>query len=270
MAREYSLAYLTAYQCNPAQAIRVAAKAGYAWVGLRPWPVAPGAASQDLLDNPVARRETLEAMRDTGVRIFDVEIVRIGEDFDARAWGNRFDAVAPLGARAVLVAGDDSDEARLSASYAQLCEAMAPFGLTANLEFMPWTAVPDAAAAMRIVRGAGAPANAGVLIDALHFGRSRTTLDDIRAIPRAWLQYAQICDAAVGLHFTRDEMIRTARGECLLPGEGSIDLPGLAASLPPELPVSIEVVNLARQSATTPLEWASQCLTASRALFDVC
>lgn len=269
MAREYSLAYLTAYQCSPAEAIRVAAKTGYAWVGLRPWPVAPGAASQDLLDNPVAMRETLAAMRDTGVRVFDVEIVRIGEDFDARAWGDRFDAAAPLGARAVLVAGDDRDEIRLSASYAQLCEAMAPFGLTANLEFMPWTAVPDAATAMRIVRGAGAPANAGVLIDALHFGRSRTTLDDIRAIPREWLQYAQVCDAASGLHFTHDEMIRTARGERLLPGEGNIDLRGLAACLPPELPVSVEIVNLARQAAVTPLEWASGCLAAGRAVFDM-
>lgn len=269
MLREYSLAYLTAYQCTPADAIRVAAKAGYAWVGLRPWPVAPGAAYQDLLENPVAMRETLAAMRDTGIRVFDVEIVRIGEDFDARAWGDRFDAAAPLGARAVLVAGDDRNETRLSASYAQLCETMGPFGLTANLEFMPWTAVPDAATAMRIVRDAGAPANASILIDALHFGRSRTTLDDIRAIPRQWLQYAKVCDASSGLHFTPEEMIQTARGERLLPGEGDIDLYGLGRCLPPDLPVSIEIVNLARQTAVTPLEWASVCLASGRAVFDL-
>lgn len=42
-----------------------------------------------------------------------------------------------------------------------------------------------AQAALRIVAGAGRPSNAGILVDALHVARSGTTLDDLRAIPRA-------------------------------------------------------------------------------------
>jgi sugar phosphate isomerase/epimerase len=138
------------------------------------------------------------------------------------------EAGAALAAKAVLVAGDDTDVARLTDSYARLCEAMAAFGMSADLEFMPWTAVPDAKAALRIVDGAGRPGNAGILVDALHVSRSGTTLDDLRAIPRALLHYAQICDAPtreqIGRPFTVEEMIHTARCERLLPGEGGIDL----------------------------------------------
>jgi sugar phosphate isomerase/epimerase len=108
------------------------------------------------------------------------------------------------------------------------------------------------------------PSNAGILVDALHFGRSTTTLDDIRAIPRELLHYAQICDAEAGTHFSTEDMIHTARCERLLPGDGTIDLHGLMSALPPDLPMSVEVVNLPREANTPPSDWAAECLAASR------
>lgn len=264
MTRLYSLAYLGAHRCSPAEAIAVAAAEGYQHVGLRLWPNAPGAAQQYLLGYPEALRETVAAQRDTGVGVLDLEIIRIDAGFDPHTWDALYDAGAALQARAILVAGDDRDEARLIESYARLCEVMAPYGLTADLEFMPWTGVPDAKAALRVVREAGQPANAGILVDALHFGRSHTTPDDIRAIPRALLHYAQICDAEAGTHFTHEEMIHTARCERLLPGEGSIDLAGLFDALPADLPISVEVIHLEREKTTGVHEWAARCLAASR------
>lgn len=264
MSRPYSLAYLTAHRCTPAEAVRVAARNGYPFVGLRPWANGPGAPCQALLGAPAALRETLAAVKDTGVGVFDLEIVRIGAQFDAHTWDALFDAGAALGARAVLVAGDDPDESRLADSYARLCEVMAPFGLTADLEFMPWTEVKDARAALRVVGKAGRPANAGILVDALHFGRSHTTLDDIRAIPREWLHYAQICDGEAGTQFTTEQMIHSARCERLLPGEGTIDVRGLLAALPPDLPLSVEIVHHEREKTASPDEWAATCLAASR------
>ena len=264
MNRIYSLAYLSSHRCTPVQAIQVAAQAGYNFVGLRLWPNAPGAPQQHLLGQPEALREVLAAQRDTGVGVFDLEIIRIGEQFDPHSWDALYDAGAALKAKAILVAGDDSDEARLTANYAHLCEVMQPFGMTADLEFMPWTAVKDAQSALRIVQNAGSPANAGILVDALHFGRSTTTLEDIRAIPRTLLHYAQICDAQAGLNFTTEQMIHTARCERLLPGDGNIDLPALFAALPPDLPVSVEVVNFDREANTGVADWAAECLVKSR------
>jgi len=264
MNRIYSLAYLGAHRCTPVEAIRVAAAEGYQHVGLRLWPNAPGAAQQFLLGRPEAMRETLAAQRDTGVGVLDLEIIRIDKGFDPHTWDALYDAGAALQARAILVAGDDHNEARLAASYARLCEVMAPYGLTADLEFMPWTGVPDAKSALRVIRRAGQPDNAGILVDALHFGRSNTTLDDIRAIPRDLLHYAQICDAVPGTNFTIEQLIHTARCARLLPGEGGIDLHGLFGVLPADLPVSVEVIHLEREQTTGVHEWAALCLAASR------
>ena len=163
------------------------------------------------------------------------------------------------------MAADDTDRSRLCDHYARLCETVAPYGFTADLEFMPWTAVPDAASALQVLRQAGSPANAGILVDALHFGRSSTSLDDLRAIPLGWLHYAQVCDAEAGTHFSTEQMIHSARCERLLPGEGSIDLEGLLRTLPAQLPVSVEVVHMARENHLSPLDWARQCVQASRA-----
>jgi sugar phosphate isomerase/epimerase len=262
--RAYSLAYLTSHRCTPAGAIQIAAQTGYHYVGLRLWPNAPGAPQQHLLGQPDIMRETLAAQGDTGVGVFDLEIIRIGESFDPHAWDALYEAGAALKARAILVAADDTHEARLTANYARLCEVMAPYNLSADLEFMPWTAVPDAKSALRVVQNAGTPANAGILVDALHFGRSRTTLEDIRAIPASLLHYAQICDAQAGLHFNSQEMIHSARCERLPAGEGTIDLQGLFAVLPADLPISVEVVNFGREAHTNPQDWAAECLHKSR------
>jgi sugar phosphate isomerase/epimerase len=125
---------------------------------------------------------------------------------------------------------------------------------------MPWTAVRDANTAVRVINAAGNPVNAGILVDALHFGRSTTTLDDIRAIPRGLLHYAQICDAQAGLGFTTEQMIHTARCERLLAGEGNIDVKGLFAALPQDMPVSVEVVDLDRMAQLGQTQWARACL----------
>lgn len=268
MSRIYSLAYLTSHRCTPPVAVRIAATNGYAFVGLRLWPNAPGAQQQVLLGQPDVLRETVAAQKDAGVGIFDLEIIRIGADFDPHTWDALYDAGAALKAKAILVAGDDTDEVRLTDNYARLCDVMLPCGMTADLEFMPWTAVPDAKAALRVIRNAGSPANAGILVDALHFGRSGTTLDDIRAIPRELLHYAQICDAQAGTHFSTAELIHTARCERLLPGDGNIDLKGLFAALPADLPISVEVINLAREATANPADWAATCLDASRPYTD--
>ncbi|MDH5339419.1 MAG: sugar phosphate isomerase/epimerase [Rubrivivax sp.] len=268
MPRSYSLAYLTANSLTPPQAVRLAAELGYAHVGLRLQPNAAGAPQQFLIGQPEVLRETLAAQRDSGVGVFDIEIIRIGADFDPAAQGPLLEAGQALGARAVLVAGDDADEVRLAESFARLCERLAPFGLSADLEFMPWTAVPDARTALRVVQAAGRPSNAGILVDALHFGRSRTTLDDIRALPRELLHYAQMGDASRGTHFSTEAMLHTARSERLLPGEGQIDLAGLFGALPQDLPISVEVVSETRMAQLGPREWARQALAASRAIVE--
>lgn len=261
----YSLAYLTSTPLAAPEAVTLAHRLGYGAVGLRALPASPGGEVNALLDDPAAVRETRARMADTGVSVFDVEIIRLGPDFRVAEVAPFLDLCGQLSARAVLVAGDDPDQARLTQSFADFCVAARSYGLTADLEFMPWTKVPDASSALRIVTQAGQP-NGGVLVDALHWARSTSTLDDIAAIPRHLLHYAQMCDAPAEIPATDEGLIHTARAERLLPGDGGIDLAGLFSVLPADLPVSLELPNVIEKPRVGIEEWARRALERARGI----
>jgi sugar phosphate isomerase/epimerase len=266
-ARRYSLAYLTAASLAPPDAVRLAAELGYRDVGLRLLPAAPGGGSQPLHTDKALLRETLAALADTGTGVFDLEIIRLAPGFRRSDYGAFLETGQRLGARAVLVAGDDPDEARLTRSFGGLCDAAAAHGLTCDLEFMPWTAVKSLSDARRVVTAAARP-NGRVLVDALHFARSASTVPELAACPPPLLGYAQICDAPAATPPDEAGLIFAARHERLLPGEGGIDLESLFAALPAALPVSVEVPHDRRIAELGVREWARQALAASRAMLD--
>ncbi|KYG18942.1 xylose isomerase [Bradyrhizobium sp. AT1] len=263
MPHIYSLAYLTSAPMAPPDALVLAEKLGYQAIGVRIAPAAPGGDFSPLATDPAMLRETIRRIEDTGVPAFDVEIARLGADFAPDRFVSFLETAGRLKARAILVAGDDPDEARLTESFAKFCRAAAPYGLTADLEFMPWTAVKNAKAAMRIVTNAGEP-NGRVLVDALHAARSATTLDDIVSVPRELLSYAQLCDAPAGIPATNDELIYTARCARLLPGDGDIDLVGIVRALPDDLPLSLEIPNDEWLPKLGAEEWGRRALAAAR------
>ncbi|WP_207101930.1 sugar phosphate isomerase/epimerase family protein [Paracoccus shandongensis] len=243
MTHPLSLAFLTTFDVGPAEAVRIAAATGYQMVGLRILPAAPGSEPDyPLLHDDAALREVRAALSDTGVTVGDVEIIRLKPENDWDLFARFCARCEALSARHILVAGDDPDLSRLTESFARFCDIAAPHGLTADLEFMPWTAVPDLTAALRIVEDAGR-ANGGVLVDALHYNRSATTLDQIAALPAHRVNYVQFCDGPDPFDPSDAGLIRVARGERLLPGQGGIDLVGLAKAIPPGVPVSVEIPN---------------------------
>jgi sugar phosphate isomerase/epimerase len=263
MQRIYSLAYLTSAPMAPPDALVLAQKLGYQAIGVRIAPAAPGGDFSPLTEDPAMLRDTVARIQDTGVPVFDVEIARLNENFHADQFKRFLETAGTLGARAILVAGDDPDEGRLTASYAAFCDAAAPFNLTADLEFMPWTAVRDARSALRIITNADRP-NGRVLVDSLHAGRSTTTLADLAAIPGSRLSYAQLCDAPGEVPTTQEGLIHTARCARLLPGEGGIDLVGIVRQLPADLPLSLEIPNDERLPKLGAQEWARQALAAAK------
>ncbi|KYK47760.1 TIM barrel protein [Bradyrhizobium sp. I71] len=263
MTHIYSLAYLTSTPLAPPEAVVLANKLGYQAIGVRIAPAAPGGDFSPLPTDAAMLRETIRRIDDTGVPIFDVEIARLNADFKADHFASFLETAGRLKARAILVAGDDPDEARLTESFATFCRAAAPYGLTADLEFMPWTAVKNAKAALRIVTNAGEP-NGRILVDSLHAGRSATTLDDIASMPRQLLSYAQLCDAPAGIPATNEQLIYTARCARLLPGDGGIDLRGMVRALPGDLPLSIEIPNDEWLPKLGAEEWSRRALAAAR------
>ena len=240
MMPSFSLAALTALELAPPELIEVAAACGYEHVGLRLLAAMPGGVAYPLMEDEAALRQTIARLDATGVTVADLEVVAMRPETEIAAFSAFFEAGARLRAKHVLVAAYDPDLERFADRYAGFCEAAAPYGLTADIEFMPWTSVPDLATARRIVDRV-AQANAGVLVDALHFDRSQSAIGDIATIPAGKLHYWQLCDAAAARPTSTEQMMHVARNERMFPGEGGLDLVSLARAMPPDIVVSLEV-----------------------------
>lgn len=266
MTHPLSLAFLTTFDVGPVEAVKIAAETGYQMVGLRILPAAAeGEPAYPLLTDDRQMAEVRAALADTGVTVGDVEIIRLKAQNDWDLFARFCDRCEALGARHVLVAGDDPDRARLTDSYARFCAISAPHRLTADLEFMPWTAVPDLATAQEIVQTVGA-ANGGVLVDALHADRSDTTLEQIAALPRGMVNYVQFCDGTVPYDPSTEGLIRIARGERLFPGQGGIDLIGLARAIPEGVTISVEVPHRALAAKLDGRARAEMAIAATRGI----
>ncbi|WP_440206032.1 sugar phosphate isomerase/epimerase family protein [Acinetobacter oleivorans] len=243
MSREYSLSFLTVADVSPVEAVKIAAKCGYAAVGLRLLPAAPNEVDYPILNDSKLIKETKAALNDTGVRIADVEIVRITQDFEPRKYLQFLSTAEQLGARHILVAGNDPEQSRLIHHFAQFCELSKQFDLSCDLEFMPWTNVKNLAQAEYIVNQSGQE-NAAILIDALHFDRSDSTLEQIKALNPKQLNYVQLCDGFAEYDPSDEGLIKIARSNRLVPGQGEIDLVGLIRALPKEIMLAAEAPNL--------------------------
>jgi sugar phosphate isomerase/epimerase len=257
MKRAIGLAALTVLECPHDSQVRIAAQAGYTHVGLRLVPVA-GQPYNHPLDIPL-----IEAcLRETGVRVLDVEVFRLTPETRVADWESVLAISQRLGASDVLVHGADPDESRLATTFGELCEFAGRYRLRANLEPMPWVDVSNIAKALRILRAAGR-ANSGLLVDAIHFFRAGDSLAELKKVPREYLHYAQLCDAPAEKPADLQEIIRQARGARRFPGEGGLDLGGLLGALPADLPLSLEIPV---EQKLEPLERARRALATTNAI----
>lgn len=239
MTRALSLAHLTAIDLPPPALVDAAARAGFDAVGLRLIRVTDTTPGYPLMEDAALMRETRAALHHTGIRVNDIEFVKIAPQTDIPALAAFLDAGATLGAREVICAPYDQDLARLADRLGELDDMAASRGIGVSLEFFPWTVVPDLASAWHLVSRVGP--RIGILVDALHFDRSRSTIEQLRAIPQDRLRLAHLCDAPVRPPYTTEELLHTARAERLPPGKGQINLQPFLNALPPEVTIGLEI-----------------------------
>ena len=260
-----SLSYYTVPELSPPQMVRAAAAAGFDFVGARLLNGQPGRDPAPLMASSAMRRETIACLRDAGMGVLDASGARLRPETDMAAFAPFIDAAAELGARHILASGDDPDEPRLAARFAELCELAGRSGLTVDLEFVPWMSVADLTLAARMVRTV-ARANFGIAVDALHFDRSRSRLSDLAALPRTWFRYVQLCDAPRAWASDRESLIHEAVSERLFPGEGAIDLAGLLRALPSGIPIALEIPTATLARTTPAAERLQRAVAATRKL----
>lgn len=256
------LAHFTCIEVPPPDLVGLAARAGYAAVGLRLHPAFPGAPSYEIPAGSEASRDMQRRLQGEGMRVHDIEFVTIGEDFSAGSLTGVLEAAGALGAKRLSVCGDDSERSRLVANFAALCDLAAPFGIGVDLECMAWRTVSSLPLAVRVVEEAGRP-NGGVLVDALHLSRTGGSPQDVREISPERVRSAQLCDARAERPVGDDAVIREARSGRLLPGEGHLPLTELLAALPDHATLSVEVPMAGGEAAE---EHARRVLHATRGL----
>lgn len=254
-----SLAAATTLDAGASATIEVARLAGFDACGLRP-------AEEELDERSIA--DLARQAADSGLSLFDVEVIRLGADEPAVEPLRLLDFAGRLGARFVLAVSHHADPGRSAAELARLAEVAAGYDVRIALEFMRFTAIPTLASALEVLDRAGR-ADVGVVVDALHLHRSGGRPADLRRIPPGRLAYVQLCDAVAVRPASAEALAGEARHHRLLPGDGALPLRELLAHLDPAVPLSVEVQSdeLARTVAPAPrarlaFEHARQLLAA--------
>jgi sugar phosphate isomerase/epimerase len=266
--RSLALGALTILELAPDDMVSCAAEAGYECVGLRILPATPTEVMWPMIGDTPLVRNIERRLADTGMRVLDIEIFRLLPETDVRVFVPALETGARLGAKQVLVAGNDPDPARLADRFAALCDLGAPLRLTLNVEPMPWTEVKNVEQGLRLLTTAARP-NAGLLIDPIHFDRGGNVPADIAAIPRERLFYMQLCDAPAERPRDTETLIHQARNERLMPGDGELDLEGILRAMPRDIPIALEVPMRTLAQSVGAVERAKRIRAKTEALLAV-
>jgi sugar phosphate isomerase/epimerase len=238
--RPIGLAPLSLLSTAPPDLVVVAAEAGFDFVGVRVRPVTAAERPYDLQPGTPMLAETLRRLRETGLRVRDIEFLLLdGDGADGNGhrdtWLRMLEAGAALGASTITVACADPDPAHFQDDLARLVEDARGSGITPTLEPISYQLVnslPSAAAAARAT-------GAGIVVDALHYRRFGGTTDELSVMTEL-VPLLQLCDGPARPPAGREGLLHESRADRLPPGDGDFRLAEIVAALPPTLPVSVE------------------------------
>lgn len=266
----YSLAHLTLIGASAPELVFIAARAGYDSVSPRFVPMhVPGEFACAPEDKAMVQA-TKYALQTTGLKVLDIELARITEDFDPRKLESALELGGELGAKHMIMSAwtkSRDDRNFLIESYAETCERALPYGITIDLEFPSFSRLRTLDETLDIVQAAAQP-NGGILIDTLYLHLSRVDLGELLHVPAEYIHFLHISDCLPGIADTQAGMIQLARDARLYPGEGWIDFEGIIERLPPVY-YSIELPNKARIKELGYEEHARRCLQHSKERFGL-
>ena len=270
MPRKYSLAHLTHLGWTPPEMIRYAKQFGYDYVGLRT--INPGFQSfgtYDLAANATLFNETIAAMEETGVRVYDIECAKIADGIDVKSYEAAIEAASRLGAKTMVSSIWTDNKDFYLDQFAKLCELAESYGLCVDLEFVTWANVAtlqDAADVLKTVKCK----NAGMLIDTLHFYRSRVSVEELKSCSTEWFRYVHICDAPEEIPADAESLIHTGRDAREYIGEGAIDVAGIIKALPDSVVLAIESPHLQNVKDYGAEAHVKKCISSAKEYFKNC
>lgn len=229
---------ITVGELTPLETVDLAAELGYQAIGLWAYSTNPRSPVIPSLDDRHAKQQLAKRLADTGVGIHCVECLILQADTEIASCEPALEYGADLGARHATTCIFDADPARSLENFARLAEMAGQYGLNVNIEFMAFSPVNSLAAALQLVEQTARP-NVGILVDILHLLRTGGSVEDLDALPRGLVRYAQICDGAATI--AAQDAFHEAVHQRRIPGQGEFPLRDFVAALPADICLGVEV-----------------------------
>ncbi|KAA9395452.1 sugar phosphate isomerase/epimerase [Kocuria coralli] len=259
--RRFGLAPLSFLGTPPDDVVRIAAGAGFDFVGLRVIPVTAQEPDFSLLPGTRRLRQAQAALADTGLPVADIEFLALDGTVDRGTWLPVLEAGGILGASSLTVAGCDPDRERLADTLMELSGDCREHGIRLSLEpisYQPVHSIPEAAAL-------AAGAQCDWLPDSLHIHRFGGTAAQL-AEHAANVPMLQLCDGPAEAPADHEGLVVESRSRRLVPGAGDFDLASLVQALPEDTDLSAEVPDPRRRQHLGDRTWAGLLLDGLKAV----
>lgn len=265
---KYSLAHLTLLGCSTPELVYVAARAGYDAISPRLLSMGVEGECKSSLLSKSMLDATYNALRTTGISVYDIELLRITDNCDVSSYKRTLEAGAKLGAKNLITSvwtKDDNNRNYIIDTFAKLCELAKEYGFFVSLEYPSFSSLKNLDDVVDVIE-ASTQDNAGILIDTLYTHMSRTSIEDLKKLPSKYFKFMHICDVGHGIPDTKEAMVDIARSARLYPSEGCIDFKSIIEALP-NVNYSIELPNEYRVNELGYEEHARRALLASKKNF---
>ena len=236
--RRISLAHLTVLDADPVSLIDAGKQGGFDAVGLRIVPPLRGDRIIPVVGDVALQKRIKQSLRDANMEILDIEAIWIQPDTNVGSLREALEVGRDLGARYVLTVGFDESYHRLTENFGAFCELANSCGLRTMLEFIPYATIRTLSCAHELLETVR-PANAGLLVDALHLSRSGGHPRDIAGYDPSLFSYIHLCDARAAIP-SPGEIKPEARGGRMYPGNGELWLDSFLDAFPEGTPVGVE------------------------------
>jgi sugar phosphate isomerase/epimerase len=236
---QLSLCPLTIIRATHREMVEAAAAGGFDAVGFRLIAPRPGDPVHPIEGGAHGVNDLRKLMSDNGITLFDIESLWLSPATQPDTLRPALEICAALGGKNLLVAGNDPEPNRMAANFSAIAVLAAEFGLKACIEPTSWCVVSRLDQAKDLLRRTSA-ANTGIIIDTLHMDRAGETPASLAALDPDLVAYVQICDAGAERPASPPDLMAEARGNRLLPGEGTLPLNAMLDALPEGLSIGVE------------------------------
>ena len=236
--RVVTLGFLNCPEVPAADLVTIAARAGFASVGIRITGRRANDAYPTVAGNRAAIDEIRRRLAADPIRLSNVSAYHLYPDVTPQQLAAVLSTARALGSGMALVSCYDPDRERFCAMLSRYAEVAAEHGLRLALEFVPFSEAKTLDDALDIVRRVGKE-NLGLVIDPLHLMRSGGRPEDLARVPPEHFFFAQLCDAAATRPENRD-LATEARTMRLPPGKGALPLTEILDALPEHLELECE------------------------------